>query len=75
MRGHICFNFALDLIIFKPILGCVYHFYNVHHLLAPPTVLEHFFGHCETLPGLKEPSWTIMDPKRDTAKLISGDPW
>ena len=42
-------------------------------------ILEHFFDRCGTLPGLKEPSLTLMDPqmdpKTDPARLISGDPW
>ena len=67
-----------DPIILEPISGCEYHFYIVHHL-APLTILEHFFGHCGTLSGLKGPSWTFMDPKMDPkmdpARQISGDPW
>ena len=66
----------MDLIISEPISGCIYHFYIAHHLLAPPTILKHFFGHCRTLPRLKGPSWTFMDPqmdpKTDPARLISG---
>ena len=61
-----------DTIIFKPILGCEYHFY------IAPIILEHFFGHCGPLSGLKRPSWTFMDPrmdpKMDPARQISGDP-
>ena len=42
-------------------------------------ILEHFFDRCGTLPGLKGPSLTFldpqMDPKTDPARLISGDPW
>ena len=68
-----------DPIIFKPISGQVYHFYSAPYLLAPPIILEHFFGHCGTLSGLKGPSWTFMDPKMDPkmdpARQISGDPW
>ena len=48
-----------DTIIFKPISGCVYHFYIAPYL-APPIILEHFFGHCGTLSGLNGPSWTFM---------------
>ena len=39
------------------------------------TFLEDLFGHCVTLTGLNESSWTIMDPQMDPANLISGDPW
>ena len=46
--------------------------------LALLTILEDLFGHCPTLPRLKGPSWTFMDPqmdpKMDPARLISGDP-
>ena len=66
-----------DTISFKPISGCVYHFYLAPYL-APPIILEYFFGHCGTLSGLKGPSWTFMDPridpKTDPARQISGDP-
>ena len=48
-------------------------------LSSPSNHLEHFFGHCGTLLGLKGPSWTFMDPKMDPkmnpARQISGDPW
>ena len=42
------------------------------------TMLEHFCGHCGTLPRAKGPSLIIMDPKMDPimdpARLIPGDP-
>ena len=38
-----------------------------------------FFGHCGTLPGLRGPAWTIMDPqmdpKMDPARQILEDPY
>ena len=39
-------------------------------LLDPPTMLEHFFGHCGTLQGF----WTFMDPdpQMDPVRLILG---
>ena len=56
----------------------LYDFYIVHHLLGPPMILEQFFYRCGTLPGLKGPSLTFldpqMDPKTDPARLFSGDP-
>ena len=68
---------APDTIIFKPISGRVYHFYIAPYL-APPIILEHFFGHCGTLSGLKGPSWTFMDlrmdPKMDPARQIFRGP-
>ena len=56
-----------DLKISDPLSGCVYHFYIIHSL-APLTMLELFFGHCGTLPRLRGPSWTFLDPKIDPAK-------
>ena len=35
------------------------------HSAAPLNIIEHFFGHCGTLPGPRGPSWTVMDPKMD----------
>ena len=63
--------------ILEPLSGYVYHFYIIHSL-SPLTMLELFFGHCGTLPRLRGPSWTFMDPqmdpKMDPPRLISGDP-
>ena len=71
----------MDLKIFEPLSGCICYFYIIHYtlyILAPLTMLEHFCGHCGTLPRLRGPSWTFMDPKRDPimdpARLIPGDP-
>ena len=33
--------------------------------LAPLTMLEHLLGHCPTVPRLRGPSWTFMDPQMD----------
>ena len=53
--------------------------FYILHSLAPLTMLDHLFGHCPTLPRLRGPSWTFMDPKMDPrmdpARLISEDPW
>ena len=71
----------MNLKIFEPLSGCICYFYIIHYtlyILAPLTMLEHFCGHCGTLPRLRGPSWTFMDPKRDPkmdpARLIPGDP-
>ena len=54
------------------------NFYFLYSL-ALLTMLEDLFGHCPTLPRLKGPSWTFIDPKMDSqtdpGRLISGDPW
>ena len=42
--------------------GIFYFWYS----LAPLTMLDHLFGHCPTLPWLRGPSWTSMDPKMIT---------
>ena len=62
-----------DTIILKPFSGRVYHFYIAHYL-DPPIILEHLFGYCGTLSGLKEPSRTFTDPIMDPVRQISGDP-
>ena len=63
--------------ILEPLSGCVYHF-NIIDPLASLTMLEHIFGHCGTLPRVRGPSSTFMDPtmdpKMEAARLISGDP-
>ena len=68
----------LDLIVFEKILGRVYQFY-IFYSVAPLTMLGHLFGHFPTLPRLKGPFWTFMDPqmdpKMDPARLISGHLW
>ena len=64
----------IDLMIFEKNPGFVYYLYILHSL-APLNILEHFFGHCGTLPGPRGPSWTIMDLKMDPARKILGDPW
>ena len=55
----------MDLINFEPISGCIYYYYVVCYVVAHLTILENFLGHCGTLPGLKGPSWTFMDPQMD----------
>ena len=50
-------------------ISVMFTFYILHY-----TKLEHFCGHCGTLPRLRGPSWTFMDPKMDPARLNSGDP-
>ena len=60
----------LDLMVFEKISGRVYQFY-IFYSVAPLTMLGHLFGHFPTLPRLRGPSWTFMDP----ARLISGHPW
>ena len=53
--------------------------FYILYSLAPLTMLDHLFGHCPTLPRLRGPSWTFMDPKMDPrmdpARLISEDLW
>ena len=53
--------------------------FYILYSLAPLTMLEHLFGHCPTVPMLRGPSWTFldpqMDPEMDPARLISEDPW
>ena len=54
-------------------------FFYILYSLAPLTMLEHLFGHCPTVPRLRGPSWTFidpqMDPHMDPLRLISGGPW
>ena len=67
----------MDLKIFEPLSGCVCCFYIKHYILyilAPLIMLEHFCGHCGTLPRAKGPYLIIMDPRMDSAWLIPGDP-
>ena len=68
----------MDLTIFEKNPGFVYHLYILHSL-APLNILEDFFGHCGTLPRLREPSWTFIDPPMDPkiypVRLILGDLW
>ena len=71
----------MNLKILEPLSGCLCCFYIKHntlYILAPLTMLEHFCGHCGTLPRAKGPSLIIMDPKMDPimdpARLIPGDP-
>ena len=45
-----------------------------HPVLGPPMILEHFFDRCGTLPGLKGPSLTFMDPQMDPKTDIKVDP-
>ena len=69
----------MDFNIFEPFTGCVYHLYIVHSSRAPLNHVDHFIGHCGTLPRLRGPSRTFMDPPMDTkmdpAMLNSGYPW
>ena len=62
----------MDLISFEPISGCVYHFYIVHHLLAPPTISENFFDHNGIIPGPSGPGLhkTGICGIQDTRQII-----
>ena len=42
-----------------------FRFFYILYSLAPLTMLEHLFGHCPTVPRLRGPSWTFMDPQMD----------
>ena len=57
--------------ILEPLSGYVYHFYIIHSL-APLPMLEHFVGHCGTLPRQRGPSWTFMDPQMDPKWTLQG---
>ena len=45
------------------------------HSQNPHNIMECGFGHCCTLPRLREPSWTVIDNQMDPVRLILGDPW
>ena len=71
----------MDLMIFEKNIGIFAKISEFLFLIfsGPSTMLEHLFGHYPTLPRLKGPSWTFMDPqmdpKMDPARQISEDPW
>ena len=65
----------MDLKIFEPLSGCICYFYIVHYtlyILAPLTMLEHFCGHCGTVPRLRGPSWTQDFQQQAVKTMIDG---
>ena len=63
---------------FSSLLQAVFIIYILYTPAEPPYHVDHFIGHCGTLPRLRGPSSTFMDPqmepKMDPPRLISGDP-